>query len=191
MRRPLHIHIHKTAGTSVRNSLGLEGDPIHVTAAELRTHVGEEEWIAGVPFAVVRNPWVRFVSFYLYLGRQDRAAGPLGEWVAANLSFGTWLRRLMAGEVAPGYAFQPRWASTQTSWLAPDVTVYHYESFSKVGWPDLLNRLQVPYRALSRDNASAVRVDYRTMYTDELREGVARAYAIDIDTFGYKFEEIR
>jgi len=188
MLRPIHVHIHKCAGTSIRNTLGLEADPIHFTAAELRAHMGDAEWEAGVPFAVVRNPWERFWSLYRYLSRKDRGEAHI-RWVELGLSFDQWLRLLLDGAEAPRYAFQPRWAASQSSWFAdaPEVIVYNFEDFPEKGWPNLLARLGRTLQPLAHANSS-VAIGLRGGYSTGLWDEVGERYAEDIQAFGYTRE---
>ncbi len=73
-RRLAFIHIHKTAGGSVRdaltaagftwNRLGGEAVPNHIGAADLlRRHPETRDWRL---FTIVRNPWSRLTSVYLW-----------------------------------------------------------------------------------------------------------------------------
>jgi hypothetical protein len=53
-------------------------------------------------------------------------------------------------------------------------------------YDEIARRIGVPTIKLEKVNASERR-DYRTYYTPELVDGVARLYARDLETFGYEF----
>lgn len=71
--RFIFVHIFRTAGrsfTKVLKTRGLEEIPgqthRHHTAAEIRNLVGAGVWNDYFTFAVIRNPWERLLSQYLY-----------------------------------------------------------------------------------------------------------------------------
>jgi len=83
--RPLiFIHMSKTGGTSIEETLGIEnvyanataecrGIPFmekrfskHATAAQAKNYYTDEEWQAAYKFSIVRNPWDRMVSWWAH-----------------------------------------------------------------------------------------------------------------------------
>ena len=69
----IFVHIFRTAGRSFTKALkqkGLEEIPgqthRHHTALEIKALVGDECWNESFTFAVIRNPWERLLSQYLY-----------------------------------------------------------------------------------------------------------------------------
>ncbi|MEM7684273.1 MAG: sulfotransferase family 2 domain-containing protein [Pseudomonadota bacterium] len=78
------IHINKCAGSSIEIALGLQ--KTHVTAADVRNHVGADAWDRMFTFSVVRHPIDRVVSIYHYRAAQDAlGADPptLDAWIEA------------------------------------------------------------------------------------------------------------
>lgn len=205
MRRPLHVHIHKTAGTAIRETLGIVDKP-HQSALELRASVGRKEWRAGVPFAVVRNPWARMVSLFVFLSERQRSGmGSLFRQIAPE--FGPWLRLALADENdgAPNYGYarairdlvgdSPLQANlssfrrTQVQWmcgLVPDENVFRFERLAEE-WPVLLDRLERDFVPLQRVLVAKAKPRCVDVYTIELRQLVARRFEEDIETFGYSF----
>jgi len=69
----IFVHIFRTAGRSFTKALMQFGEQEipgqthrHHTAAEIRDLVGPEFWEQSFTFAVIRNPWERLLSQYLY-----------------------------------------------------------------------------------------------------------------------------
>ena len=79
----LLIHIPKTGGTSVINTLGLHPDipqipecagvPVqftlherHATALVAKDNYTDAEWQHALKLAIVRDPWARLVSLYVF-----------------------------------------------------------------------------------------------------------------------------
>lgn len=80
--RPLLIHVPRTGGTSIRASLGVREDEIHLTASAHRARLGAE-YDRRYTFAFIRNPFDRAVSIFAFFHRnQPEAITPEGfrEW---------------------------------------------------------------------------------------------------------------
>jgi hypothetical protein len=69
-RKLLFIHIARTGGTSIEQALVHDDwwkiDPAtkHISASQARRRYGQETWRDYAKFAIVRNPWDRFVSMW-------------------------------------------------------------------------------------------------------------------------------
>jgi hypothetical protein len=184
----IFIHIPKTAGTSVAQSLF--GQPSrHVTWHEYEA-ANPGKFRRYFKFAFVRNPWDRLASTYFFL----RKGG-------LNAVDAQWAERTLGAYPDFG-AFVRGWVDERNiaSWVhfraqheficAPDGKVMvdfvgRVESMDadfahvaqRLGRTSELAKLNVGERR-----------HYSTCYDDKTREIVARVYARDIDLFGYKFE---
>ena len=92
--RPLiFIHVQKTGGTSIEETLGIanewtngstpecQGVPFvpklfdkHDTATTAKAYYTDAEWTAAFKFSIIRNPWDRLVSYWAFtttVGRHD------------------------------------------------------------------------------------------------------------------------
>ena len=68
----IFIHIIKTAGTSIRESLGNDKEQIefscHSSAKSIKKRALEATWENYFKFSFVRNPWDKMVSQWWYNG---------------------------------------------------------------------------------------------------------------------------
>ncbi len=178
-RRIAYIHIPKTAGTSLKRALGLGDFPAeHYTA----TQIHPEIWNSYFCFCVVRNPWDRLVSSYLYHtsesydGYLTRRYPDLGSW-----SFEDYFERL-----------------ADTLFLVPQVEfVRHRFSRKPVDLVCRFERLAEDFEILrSRLGVSAELPHlnrttrgrhYTEFYTSALQHRVGRYYRGDIAAFGFEF----
>src|SRR5580704_3284299 len=96
-RKLLFVHIARTAGTSIEIALlgedwwKIEPETKHLSARQARLYYGEEIWRNYTTFAVVRNPWDRFVSMWTigyWYGKDTHLQG------VKPTSFGEFLRTL-------------------------------------------------------------------------------------------------
>ena len=92
----IFIHIPKTAGTSMKYSLGFnlmdKSQKIrnHYSAREIIDLIGLEKWESAFKFTFVRNPWDRLYSFYSFRLRKGRIKEEIykdsfSKWVISEL----------------------------------------------------------------------------------------------------------
>lgn len=207
-RRCIFIHIPKCAGSSIEDAIwgpdrsGRSPEDLwmgaiapyrnkyqtgglqHLLAHQVRTEVGDEVFGSYFRFAVVRNPWDRAVSQYLYLKRHRELQTfyGLGRWV----SFSGYLRRLK--EVGPIFHCQ---STEQWRFLLDDhdsMLVDELVRFEAIGegYDKVASRLGVT-AALPHARKSPNRKPYGAYYNAWSRETVGKLYAKDVELFGYEF----
>ena len=152
--------------------------PVHITARAAQRCLPPAVYASLFKFAFVRNPWDRLVSRYAYLlHNQDH---PRHQLVSQRQGFENYLQWEIRREkmFQHGYLMNAR-----GEWIVDFVGYYERldEDFSKI-----CARLGVQ-AALPRANASSHH-DYRTYYTPETRELVAKYFQRDIELFGYEFD---
>jgi len=177
LRRPLHVHIPKTAGTSLRRALGLT-DPPHLTASQLRAHVGEGEWEAGFSFAIVRNPFDRLLSIYS-AGRTHNRNRTRERF--QRLTFGEWGR----DDLEDGHPrLTARWRYHE--WL--DLPVDHVWRFENMdeAWTSVQREAGVSLGDLPVIHKTK-HGHYRDVFDESTRRLVEAHYARDLDVYGYEF----
>jgi hypothetical protein len=208
--RFLFIHIDKAAGTSIQRAL--QSYAIQKTdnllrrrlawlgpvtqlgglyrTVEFREHVQARAVQRCLPpaiyagmfkFAFVRNPWDRLVSRYSYLLRTTEH--PRHKLVKAMKSFDEYLD----WEIRRGKMFQQTFVTDTAGRLIVDYVGYFeriHEDFTEV-----CQRIGVQAE-LPMANISTHR-DYRDYYTPATRDLVARAFAGDIEMFGYDFDSVK
>jgi hypothetical protein len=189
------IHIPKNAGESVRSALYLERDvsfssPFHYRYVDVADRVGRHLKF----FAVIRNPWSRTASRY-HFGRQNAPKWPTDDprrVYIESASFEEFVRERKILPI-PRHPDQP-WMGPLSSWLN-QLEWIRDESGTVVCdclRMENLNRDLPAYLdrrvKLERSNVTKRSYDYRTMYTDELVEEVARLFRDDIEHFGFSFD---
>ena len=188
------IHIPKNAGQSVRDALYLQPDvslsePYHYRYVDIADKVGRNLQF----FAIVRNPWSRTASRYQF-ARQNASRWSSNDPRRQFISQATFADFVKERKILPipEHPDQP-WMGPLNSW------------FNQLEWlrdesgnvacdclrmeqldQDVVAYLQRPI-TLSRKNATRTKYDYRSMYTDELAEIVARIFREDIEHFGFDF----
>jgi hypothetical protein len=182
-RKLLFVHIARTGGTSIEKSLVGEDwwkiDPAtkHLSASQARRHYGEKTWRDYTTFAIVRNPWDRFVSMWT-----------IGYWYEPEThlkgvrprDFREFMRTLRP-HPAEHYAtlHQHRILDEELDY------VLKFEALS--------GEFSAMLRARGLDDVAlpvalkSERGPYRDYYDPELADSVAQTYATDIERYGYAF----
>ena len=160
----------------------LSTDRHYVIRAGKITQVRQPPEGDGVEFALVRNPFDRLISAYVnkVVNRNRGLPAPFYE----TKSFAEFVDVLLTFEPVPSL----------DGHLRPQ---YQFLMGSRIEQPGRYERINEDWsRAceafgrrleLSIANPSDGRSDYRSYYTPELAEKVARYYARDLELYGYEF----
>jgi hypothetical protein len=150
----------------------------HQTAAEVRAAIGADLWSQYLSFAVVRNPWDRFVSYVAFMMRH-------------NGLFERDPRAAMHRVLANPQNQSPVHYRAQLDFLTDESGEMIVSKVCRVerlqqDFDEVCDLLALPRCPLETRNTSVHRpyVDY---YDDELRSAVALRYRADIERFGYRF----
>ena len=209
----LFVHIDKAAGSNIQHALrpfmkvqgrsklrrllGLLG-PLnragglyrqlefseHAPARRVEACLPPQVYAGLYKFAFVRNPWDRLVSRHAYLLRKtehsrSREVNELG-------GFDAYLRwELSRAGKKSGMRPQADYVEGADGLLIVDFIGY-FERLTE-DFAEVCRKIGAP-ASLPPPKTHAARADYRSLYTDETRDLVARAYARDIELFGYTFE---
>jgi hypothetical protein len=189
------IHIPKNAGQSVRDALYLQRDvslsePFHYRYVDIADKVGRDLKF----FAVIRNPWSRTASRY-HFARQNSARWPADDprrQFIVDATFADFVRQQKILPI-PEHPGQP-WMGPLNSWFNQlewirderGTVVCDCLRMEKLD-QDICAYLDRPID-LRRRNVTRARYDYRSMFTAELVDIVARLFRDDIEYFGFGFE---
>ena len=185
--RFVFIHVPKTAGSSITSALShYSDDPVqfssigssavadkHKTASFFQRTRGIAWWDSMRSFAVVRNPWERVVSLFLWLKKSNHPS------IAKVNSVNAWL----AGDIScrPASVYIESRGSIIVDRVIRFETLE--QDFINVCRDFCLRPKRLPF--INKTNHD----DYRSFYTDATSARVASLFRRDIELFGYKFED--
>lgn len=155
----------------------------HASAAQVKRSLPPEVYAGLFKFAFVRNPWDRLVSRHAYLLRKteharSREVNELG-------GFDAYLRwELARTGKRGGMRHQADYVLGADGDLIVD-RIGYFERLEE-DFASICRRIGVP-ASLPLPKTHAPRKDYRSFYSDETRDLVAKAYDRDIQLFGYSF----
>ncbi|MGH6866469.1 MAG: sulfotransferase family 2 domain-containing protein [Methyloceanibacter sp.] len=145
----------------------------HMPAGLVRAYVGEQIWRDYYKFAFERNPWDRQVSWYLYKTKSKRVRPSFEQFMSSR-------RRAFVDNYAL-YTIDGAIALNQLA---------RYETLQE-GIDRILEVIgidrSVTVRPVNVTPSKDAAHDYRSYYTDKLRELVAEWYAPEIKLLGYGF----
>ncbi len=189
------VHIPKNGGTSVRAALSRRGDvslgePFHSryldVVGELGLHLRY--------FCVVRNPWSRTASRYVFSKQTARgwASDDPRKRYIEQASFEDFVREQRIFEI-PEHPGKP-WMGPMNSWF--NQLDWITDEHQNVRCDCLrMERLEMDMETyfgepliVVRENTTRDRYNYRDMYTTQLIEIVGETFQRDIDYFGFTFE---
>ncbi len=154
--------------------------PDHLTALEMRKLPGHELWQRRFTFSVIRNPWERYVSLYIFhcgmplSPSQMRAPFKSVLFAKYRSRAQSWLpaNKLLCDE--------------ENNLLVDFVARYENRREDlahvgeRIGFPELGESLKI--------STSASRSHFREYYDDELRDKVAEISRWEIERFNYSFD---
>ncbi|MEO1394467.1 MAG: sulfotransferase family 2 domain-containing protein [Cyanobacteria bacterium J06634_5] len=186
--KAIFIHVPKTAGTSIYDLIGY-------------TYIGHVpyDWYKSrnsvkydtyFKFSVVRNPWDRLVSTYVYLKKGGNNAMD-NHWAKKNLSmfssFDDFVKKWVTEENVQSWMHfipQHQYIFDNNDNIQVDY-IAKFENLSD-DFEVISDRLNLQ-RSLPHVNAGK-RKPYQEYYTEETKDIVSSVYAKDVQLFDYEFE---
>ena len=200
-QRLIFIHVPKNAGQSIEALFGRRWLPKrpadapveepwperHKRHTALRRYEQEPDFARYYRFAIVRNPWDRMVSCYVY--ELSRAKAGIGlhcsnrQLLAKNLPFLDYIKQA---------DFDTTFLRTQSFWLqnkAGKIGINQLLRFENLAddFRSFALARQLPICELPHVNQGE-RTHYSAYYNDEAVALIAQKYQEDIRNFGYSFE---
>jgi hypothetical protein len=149
----------------------------HISLEQLRPYLADGQFESFFKFAFVRNPFDRFVSYCSFMTRfkGEFAANPQGV-----------MAHFLNNPPSQHVLFWPQshFVADAAGKLLTDY-VGRVEDMQQ-SYDEIAGRIGIPTSRLEKVNASAHQ-DYRSYYTPQLVDAVAKLYARDLEMFGYEF----
>ena len=191
--RCIFIHVPKTAGTSIADAL-FKTDTRHIPAVRYRAW-DRRRFDSYFKFCVVRNPFDRLYSAYMYLRPHvGKRQYPDYAWASDNLagfdSFEAFVLALREGGVRRRIMsyihFRPQHHWVRLPWVSDCAMdkVGRYETLAD-DYREILGRLGMASELPEKRRGD--RGDYREVYTPRMKDIVAGLYRKDLSLFGYDF----
>lgn len=183
-KKLIFIHIPRTGGTSIRQLFDFPLLGFQTKAADLKAKLGDR-WGEYFKFGIVRNPWDRLVSQYMFL-RED----PIGSkyqfpgGLAENETFREWIHRRLGHIPFSGDFYSREWFGDSEGNSLLNFVVYfeNYEADVRHVLSQFnMNPEELPH--LNKSNRS----HYRDYYDEETAEIVRQNFSKDIERFGYSY----
>ena len=152
----------------------------HIKCSEIKPVLDDKIWNEFFKFAVVRNPWDKYISFCAFMNRK-------------NDDFVKDPKKIVHDIIDRPKAKQRILFRPQYEFLCDehgDIMVDYvgkFEELQKV-YDHVAQEIKVETSKLEEINSS-VHEHYSIYYDDELKEKVAQFYQRDIELFNYSFDD--
>jgi len=187
------VHIPKTGGTSIEESLG--GGDYFNSHDYLRFYKNNiKNFESYTSFSVVRNPFDKMVSEYFFFKKTHEQLNP----VFKNCSFEEFLDIFFSINDPKFFKnTAPHWFKmhfethrvSQLSFIRPQEDLDFVVKFENIqsGYNIVCDHVGIESRKLPHLNSTRHK-HYSEYYNDNTKQIVAEKYQEDLDYFGYKFE---
>lgn len=200
------VHVPKTGGTSIEDVIGLKGAR-HNTALQYRERY-PVIWEKYFTFGIVRNPWDRVYSFYIYRrqirGLENENSLSFKQWLIRSAEFvATGNQHALNKEFAPVYGVGTIVKNNPEGWRVKFDNALHmltdqhgnviadyigrFEQLQKE-FDVICARLNFKKQILPFSNKTEHN-PYWTYYDKECEQIVAQLFSKDIAYFSYTFGE--
>lgn len=150
----------------------------HISAQQIAPYLDKDAWENYFKFAIVRNPFDRFISICFFLNRNNPKfiETPL-LWMKSAIAVPRFRERVL---VKPQFL-----QLTDTQGIIAMDYVGRYETLQD-SMDEICTRLQIESTLLKKRNASEHK-QYREYYDDELKAAVETFYQQDLQRFNYSY----
>ena len=201
----IFVHIPKTAGSSIENVIWpLESDRVvenlwlgiikpyrnkyqtdglqHLTSSQIKTEVGTDVFNSYYKFSIIRNPWEKAVSQFIYMKKRKGLRRFIGmnKWS----SFKKYLNLISKKEHAQ-WMKQVDFVYDENGMIMVD-KIIRFENIEEE-FQLMRQHLGIPYIKLPHVNKSK-RKHYTKYYNKSTIQIVSDLYKEDIEAFNYTFE---
>ena len=182
----MFFHIRKTAGTSIAVAIGkVSKDPFkdrHLRPSRAKQWM-PRKFPRYFKFSFIRNPWDRIVSCYEYDAQNTREFMNGGHHY--RMSFPDYLHLRLCKTGGWWTECQRDFLAVQGHLLVDFVGRFEnlQQDYNKICDRVGLKAQKLPERRMTK------RKPYREYFNNETKKLVGDIFAVDLETFGYKFEE--
>lgn len=181
--KPVFIHINKTAGSSIAQSLGITAGHYTLNELELayQNRFKEPLPLEAPVYTVIRNPFDKVVSQYSYrkqTNQNNLASNPLSfrDWVEAAFD-----RKDQA------YRDRELMFLPQTEWVQSE----RFKEINYIRFEHLQEQVQPLLEKYGKHSLEwkkrSNHAPYKTYYDPYTQEVIQREFASDLKTFNYEF----
>jgi hypothetical protein len=149
----------------------------HMPAETVRAYVGEEVWASYYKFAFDRNPWDRQVSWYFYKTKSKRKRPSFERFMSSRRRAFVNNHDVYRLDDAPDAGLAVDFLGRYEN-LQDDLN----KALENAG---VEQHIEVPKVNVTPNKDDAR--DYRSYYSEEMREMIAAWYAPEIKLLGYEF----
>lgn len=206
----IFIHISKCAGTSVERALGLKNRELnydilygwcpknrlylqHATPQQLLDfgYINKEDWDSYYKFIIIRNPWDRAYSDYLWAISNENLFDSFSNFLYGKGKFKASLSKKKDYNISDHLYPQNDYFSIDGTIIAYD-KIIRFEYIMK-GLHELAEQLSIPIEVFNKqENVNRKRFKHYSLFFTERRKNlVKQRYAQDINSFDYTFEDRR
>jgi hypothetical protein len=190
--RCIFVHIPKCAGISVVKSLFGDFSCGHGNLKRYQIMFGPEEFNRYFKFTVVRNPFDRLVSAFLFMKKggineKDKRWGErnLAPYADFDAFVKGWVNRR---NIWSGLHFRPQHSFICIKKDQPGLDFIGYLENLPADFDFICRKLQIQSSLIEANRNLSRKKSYTDYYTDETRAIVAEAYADDLRILGYNFD---
>lgn len=189
--RAFFVHIPKTAGTSIYDSLGMDKLPYTHAPARILQELYPVEYSTYFSFSFVRNPWDRLVSTFEFL-RDGTSWSEQQAWARDHLgdqSFREFIVRLDREPTYRAAILSYNFFFPQTYFLSDRrgriivERIYKFEDI-QMAYAELAARFGCA-RELGHSRRTDRRFAFQSYYDDETWRIAGGLYREDVKSFGY------
>lgn len=193
-KRVIFLHIPKTAGTSIRETLlfyppfrGINQYDQHHTTRQILYLIGKEEWKNSFTFCFVRNPWDRLLSQHRYFVRKKIIT-------EKDTNFNYWANRKINNALKNdplkllNKHFYPAsdWMKDKHGNLMQPNFIGRFENVEN-DFQEICKELNWT-ASLKQMNIAPNKTNYKNHYDNNLNDLVHLFFKEDIERFNYTFE---
>lgn len=190
-KKLIFLHIPKTAGTTIANSLGINRD--HVTLEEAKVKY-KDDWGTYFKFTFVRNPWDRIVSVFAYYKYGSEKQNYRSKAELKDVSFEDFVKNICSARPVGRVVESPHFSgskSMQKNWVISEGKqqldfVGRFEHLEK-DLQSLSKKCRIKLKPIKHERKSQRSSDWRSFYNEVTKNLVGKKFQEDIDFFGYKF----